>query len=387
MRAPKWLVAPHLEDPHLDESAFQETVVRAVRSRHAVQRIGRGDIAGVFPDVVRHAETPLVRTAPAPLYLLSRLTREQGIKVVLSGEGSDEVFFGYDLFKDTMVRLRCWQRPRSTRLPRLLDRLYPDLAPGIRKGAFWRGYFLSAGSPDDPLFSHLPRFGMTARIKDFYAEPFRASLRRFDPLAELRESLPPDFARWSPLGRAAYLEMTTLLSPYLLSSQGDRMAMAHGVELRVPYLDHRLFEFAAALPPRSKLRGLREKHILRRWAAEAAAGIVPPAVARRPKQPYRAPDVPAFFEGQPPEYVAALLDPPSLRRTGIFDPSAVLALVRRCRAGLVNRVWENQALVAILSTELWYREFLGAPVRERVRQSASEAASLGRPPQLERAIR
>src|SRR3989454_766899 len=146
-----------------------------------------------------------VRPAPAPLYLLSRLTREHGIKVVLSGEGSDEVFFGYDLFKDTVVRLRCWQRPGSMRLPRLLDRLYPDLAPEVRKGAFWRGYFLSAGSPGDPLFSHLPRFGMTARIKDFYAEPFRASLRRFDPLAELRESLPPQFARWPPLGRTAYL--------------------------------------------------------------------------------------------------------------------------------------------------------------------------------------
>ena len=78
----------------------------------------------------------------------------------------------------------------------------------------------------------------------------------------------------------------------------------------------------------------------------------------------RAPDVPAFFDGQPPAYVEALLDPASLRRTGIFDPPAVAALVRRCRAGLVNRVWENQALVAILSTELWYREFLVAPVQE-----------------------
>src|SRR5213083_357930 len=329
------------DDPQLDESVFQQAVAGQLRSRHVVQRIGAGDIARVFPEVVRHAETPLLRTAPAPLYLLSRLTREHGIKVVLTGEGSDEVFFGYDLFKDTIVRLRCWQRPGSTRLPRLLDRLYPDLAPDTPKGAFWRGYFLSAGSPDDPLFSHLPRFRLTARIKDFYAEPFRASLGRFDPLAELRESLPPQFARWSPLGRAAYLEMTTLLAPYLLSSQGDRMAMAHGVELRVPYLDHRLFEFAAALPPRSKLRGLREKHILRRWAAEAAAGIVPPAVARRPKKPYRAPDVPAFFEGQPPEYVAALLDPPSLRRTGIFNPAAVAALVRRCRGGLATGMWEN----------------------------------------------
>ena len=352
------------EDPALDESAYQRAVAAEVRSCHAVQRIGRGDIARVFPDVIRHTETPVLRTAPAPLYLLSRAVRERGLKVVLTGEGSDEVFLGHDLFKEAIIRLLCWRRPASRVPPRLLDGLYPGIAPGVGKGEFWRGYFTSAGSPDDPLFSHLPRFQLTARIKDFYSAEFRVGLGPFDPLAELRARLPAGFAAWSPLGRAAYLEMTTLVSSYLLSSQGDRMAMAHGVEARVPYLDHRLFEFAAALPARSKLRGLREKDILRRWGD--STGLVSPAVTRRRKQPYRAPDVPAFFDGQAPEYVEALLDPASLQRTGIFNPQAVAGLVRRCRAGRAAGFRESQTLVAILSTELWYREFLGAPVRARV---------------------
>jgi len=347
------------DDPQLDESVFQQAVAGQLRSRHVVQRIGAGDIARVFPEVVRHAETPLLRTAPAPLYLLSRLTREHGIKVVLTGEGSDEVFLGYDLFKETLVRLFCLRQPDSQWRPRLFDRLYWYLAPQARKGDFWRRFFLSAGSPDDPLFSHLPRFRLTARIRDFYADGFRASAGAFDALAELREALPPGFVHWSPLSRAAYLETVTLLSPYLLAAQGDRMAMAHGVEARVPYLDHRLFEFAAALPDRSKLLGLREKAILRRWAG----GMLPPSITRRPKQPYRAPDIPAFFAGAEPEYVAELLDCASLQRTGIFNPEAVAGLVRRCRAGLATGVGENQALVAILSTELWHREFLGAPAR------------------------
>lgn len=346
------------DDPQFDESAFQQEVAAVVRSRHAVARITQGDIARVFPDVVRHAETPFLRTAPAPLYLLSQLARDTGINVVLTGEGSDEVFLGYDLFKETMVRLFCERQPNSTSRPRLFDRLYPEIGRQGRAGDFWRRFFLNPGQAGDPLYSHLPRFRTTAQIKSFYTEAFRAGLDGFDALAGLRERLPSGFAQWSPLGRAAYLEMTTLMSPYLLSTQGDRMSMAHGVESRVPYLDHRLFEFAAGLPSRSKLRGLKEKDILRRWGAR----VLPPAVTHRRKVPFRAPDVPAFFGAKPPEYVTDLLDAGSLRRTGIFDPAAVATLVRRCGAGLATGVWESQALVGILSTELWHREFLHSSV-------------------------
>jgi asparagine synthase (glutamine-hydrolysing) len=207
------------------------------------------------------------------------------------------------------------------------------------------------------LFSHIPRFRLTSWIKDFYAPEHRASLGHFDPLDELRSALPDTFARWTPLARAAYLEMTTLLPSYLLSSQGDRMAMAHGVEGRFPFLDHRLFEFAAALPARSKLRGLHEKDVLRRWAS----GFLPDELARRPKQPYRAPDVPAFFGDHEPEYVDELLSPNALQRAGVFDPAIVNGLVRRCRSGRATGFRENQALVAILSTQLWHREFCQTP--------------------------
>ena len=349
-------------DPHFDESAHQAQLAAAVQSRHAVTRIDGGDIAAVFPDVVRHAESPLVRTAPAPLYLLSRLARERGITVTLSGEGADELFYGYDLFKEAAVRLFCLRQPESRSRPRLFDRLYGYLAPGERAGDFWRRSFLAGDSAQDPLFSHLPRIRLTEWIKDFYSADFRACLTGWNALAELRDTLPPGFGHWSPLARAAYLEMVTLLSPYLLAAQGDRMAMAHGVELRVPFLDHRLFEFAAALPDRSKLRGLEEKAILRRWAQH----ILPRDLARRPKQPYRAPDVPAFFGDRSPDYVAELLEPTSLRRSGIFDATAVAGLVRRCKSGVATGVREGQALVAILSTELWQREFLQAPVGRRV---------------------
>jgi asparagine synthase (glutamine-hydrolysing) len=349
------------DDPRFDESAAQQAVAQSLHTRHSVQPIHGGEMADVFPDVIWHTETPLVRAAAAPMYLLARLARANGIKVVLTGEGADELFLGYDLFKETVVRQFCLRQPGSRWRPRLFDRLYPYLggATGGRGGEFWRRFFLDAGAEDDPLFSHLPRFLLTSRIKDFYTADMRAELAHADPLEELRASLPAGFRGWSALNRAAYLEMVTLLSPYLLSSQGDRMAMAHGVEGRFLFLDHRLFEFASALPTRSKLRGLREKDILRRWAA----GVLPASVAQRPKQPYRAPDVPAFFgSAGRPAYVTELLEASSLAQGGIFEPAAVAGLVRRAEGGRATGVAESQALVAILSTQLWHKQFVQTPV-------------------------
>ncbi len=340
-------------DPRFDESRYQLEVAQAVGSMHAVEHIGAGDIAAAFPAVIRHAETPLVRTAPVPMYLLARLTRERGITVVLTGEGADELFLGYDLFKEVVVRQFCLRQPGSTVRPRLFDRLYPYLGAG-RSGEFWRRFFLPAGAPDDPLFSHMPRFLMTSWIREFYSERMREGTAGYDPLEELRQSLPAGFRGWAPEHRAAYLEMVTLLSPYLLSSQSDRVGMAFAVEGRFPFLDHRLFEFAARLPPRSKLRGLREKDILRRWSRP----LVPAAVNDRGKQPYRAPDAAAFFGESQVDWADELMSPESVASAGWFRPEAVAGLVRRCRAGQASGFRENQALVAILSTQAWYRQFM-----------------------------
>ena len=345
-------------DPALDESFHQRAVAHALNTQHTVQSIGVDEIGAVFPDVIRHTETPLIRTAPAPMYLLARLTRERNIKVVLTGEGSDEVLLGYDIFKEAMVRRFCMRQPESQWRPRIFERLYPYLTGANRGGAFWAQFFLNAGSASDPLFSHMPRFMLTSRIKDFYSDSVRASLEGTNVMQQLRDDLPERFATWSPLEQAAYLEVSTLLPGYLLSSQADRVGMAHSVEGRFPFLDHRLFAFASALPGRSRLRGMKEKHILHRWAREH----LPDALPKRAKQPYRAPDAAAFFNGAtPPEYRDALLDTDALHASGWFDSAAVAGLVRRCRAGRATSFLENQALVGILSTQLWHQNFFAAP--------------------------
>jgi len=270
---------------------------------------------------------------------------------VLTGEGADEVFGGYDIFKEALVR-RFWARqPRSKWRPLLLRRLYPYLGGLQAQPVAYLEAFFRTGleAIDDPLFSHLPRFSLTRRISQFYSPDLRATINGYDPLAELRASLPAEFQTWHPLSRAQYLETRCLLPGYILSSQGDRVAMAHAVEGRFPFLDHRVVELGAALPPALKVRGLREKYILRR----ALGSQLPREITERPKQPYRAPDSESFLHERAPEYVQALLAPEALARTGYFAPRAVGRLVAKCRnaRGAVS-AGDNMAFMAILSTQL-----------------------------------
>ena len=351
------------ESPEFDESEHQRRVVAALRTDHTSVRCTRADIAWRFPDVIRHTERPVLRTAPAPLYLLSRHVRSSGFKVVVTGEGADEVLGGYDIFKEAKVR-RFWaRRPASRWRPLLLSRLYPYLEGVQRQPQAYLQAFFGTGleSVDDPLFSHLPRFRLTARAKAFFSADLRAELRGYDAMAELRESLPPEFGAWHPLSQAQYLETAHLLPGYILSSQGDRVAMANAVEGRFPFLDHRVVELAARIPPRLKLKGLREKHILKR----AVGKYLPAAIAERPKQPYRSPESECFTGAGAPEYVRSLLSPAALARSGLFDPAAVEKLASKCdRASGRIGIGDNMALVGILSTQLLENHFAaGVPAR------------------------
>jgi asparagine synthase (glutamine-hydrolysing) len=128
--------------------------------------------------------------------------------------------------------------------------------------------------------------------------------------------------------------------------------MAHGVEGRYPFLDHRVHAHAAALAPERKLDGERDKVALR----DVAEGLLPPAIAARRKQPYKAPDIAPFFAERPPRWVGEALDPDALRAVGIFDPARVEGLVRRCRSGRASSPREGMALVGVLSTQVWHQE-------------------------------
>lgn len=340
-----------------DESAFQTEMASALGARHRTIACQAGDIAGVFPEVIRFAERPIIRTAPAPLYQLSGLVREAGLKVVLTGEGADEVFAGYDIFREARVRRFCARQPASRIRPQLFRRLYPYL-PGLQQQSVeYLAAFFGAGSTalDDPLFSHRPRFKTTAAAKIFFSGDLRATLKGYDAAEELVSRLPQAFSLWHPLHQAQYLESRFLLPGYILSSQGDRMAMAHGIEGRFPYLDHRLVEFAARLPPDMKLKGLVEKHILRKVAGH----LLPSAIRERAKQPYRAPEARSFVGAGELDYVSDLLSEASIAAGGVFNAKAVANLHEKCRTQPASGFRDNAAFVGILSTQLWQKIFTG----------------------------
>ena len=168
--------------------------------------------------------------------------------------------------------------------------------------------------------------------------------------------LPGNFMTWKPLSRAQFIEISIFLSNYLLSSQGDRMAMANSIEGRFPFLDYRVIEFACRVPERFRMRGLDEKFLLK----QAAKNIIPDEVVNRPKQPYRAPISRCFFGDRKLDYVEALMSEPQIRANGYFDAQKVSRLVAKCRnqKGMLLSERENMALVAILSTQLLHRQFI-----------------------------
>jgi asparagine synthase (glutamine-hydrolysing) len=343
-----------------DESAFQMEMAGALGTRHSTVACRDDDIAAEFPEVIRFTERPVLRTAPAPLYKLSSLVRQQGLKVVLTGEGADEVFAGYDIFKESRVRRFCARQPLSRIRPHLFRKLYPYL-PGLqRQSAEYLAAFFGAGNDrlDDPLYSHRPRLRGTAAAKIFFSSDLRADLAGYDAADELVSRLPEAFSRWHPLHQAQYLESRFLLPGYILSSQGDRMAMAHGIEGRFPFLDHRLVEFAATLPPEMKLKGLVEKHILR----EATKDLLPPSIGRRTKQPYRAPDSRSFTGAGELAYVREMMAEDRIASDGLFNPKAVAKLHEKCRRSDVSGFRDNAAFVGILSTQLWQQAFTGSKI-------------------------
>jgi asparagine synthase (glutamine-hydrolysing) len=344
------------EDKVFDETAYQEEAARYFGTTHKSMICSAQDISESFPRVIWHSETALLRTAPAPMLMLSQLVRNNKIKVVVTGEGSDEILGGYDIFKEAKIK-RFWaSQPNSVIRPLLLKKLYPELPhfkninPTVLKMFF--GYKLE--DVNNPFYSHLLRWNNSNHIKKHFSSALKEELKDYSPFNELTEKLPADFNSWEPLAKSQWLETTIFMSGYLLSSQGDRVGMANSIEGRYPFLDYRVIEFCSKLPADYKLRILNEKYLLKR----VMKNRIPDSIIRRPKQPYRAPIKNAFLSNGSPEYVRTMLSDSYTSKAGIFDNDSVAGLLSKIEKTGTSTEVDNMVLTAVISTHLLHYQFI-----------------------------
>ncbi|MCW9024275.1 MAG: asparagine synthase (glutamine-hydrolyzing) [Gammaproteobacteria bacterium] len=343
------------DEEGLDESVYQRTMIDHLNADHSKIQCSNQDIADNLISTIWHTESPILRTAPVPMSLLSGLVRKEGYKVVLTGEGADEVLGGYDIFKEGKIRQFWARNPDSTFRPALLKKLYPYLDISKKQGAVYLKSFFGAEleRPELPYFAHIPRWTTTAKCKEFFSDDLKSTLND-DVMDTISQSWPQQISKWAPFNKSQYIEAKSLMSGYLLCSQGDRMLMSNSVEGRFPFLDHRVMEFANSIHPKLKMKALNEKYLLK----QAMKQYLPPSIVQRYKQPYRAPDIPSFFGTNPPEYIKELMNDSSINNAGYFDAGKVSRLVKKIERGRAIGYKDNMAFIGILTTQVWHDLFI-----------------------------
>ncbi len=343
------------ENKDFDERQYQELLVKFLNVDHTSVDVTDKLIHSSFSRAVWYCEKPILRTAPVPLFLLSGHVRDNGYKVVVTGEGADEVFGGYNIFRETKVRAFWARQPESRIRPMLIGKLYPYIFKDKRLERNLQSFFgKGLDQLGNPFFSHLIRWNNTSKIKTFFSDGVKDSLSGYSGIEELEGMLPEGFARLDPVARAQYLEMKIFLSNYLLSSQGDRMAMGHAVESRPPFLDHRLIEFLSEVPSALKIPGLKEKSLLKK----VLTGVLPDEIVKRSKHPYRAPIRKPLGGDDSGNRFREYLSEESISKSGIFDFAKVSLLLKKVSQAKRMGEIDEMALAGILSTQMIHQLFV-----------------------------
>ena len=348
-----------VDSPELDELDAANLVARHIKTKPPiVQEFRPQDAVDTYPELIRAAEAPVIDTSCAALLQLARRVHECGQKVVLTGEGADEWLIGYPWYKaaklisylDVLPGLRLSDLARRSFLRLNKVPQYP--------AEFRRGIEASVGGPN----AWIDSYGLLGLSKlRFYSEAMHQVRGSASPWADLQ--MPLDRAqRWHPLNRGVWVAGRVTLAGHLLQAKGDRVSMHSSVEVRYPFLDEDVFDFLARLDPAWKLRGLRDKHLLRllaeRW--------LPPSIYQRQKVIFRAP-LDSFHMDPEPPYVGQLLSEESLNRTGYFDPAAIQhwrRAFREMRSGSLPRLSIEGGLAAVVATQLWHHLYIDGSLAE-----------------------
>jgi asparagine synthase (glutamine-hydrolysing) len=345
------------EDSSCDESVYQKECVKNLNSNHIEIKITNNQIVESFPETIRHTEFPFFRTAPVPMFLLSKVVKDNNRKVVLSGEGADEIFYGYDIFKEVLVR-RFWANNRSSkfRSDKLGEIYYYDQVNNQIAFDYLKQFYLkSLDNYEDPLYPLLPQWQNGEGLYSFFSKDCREIIATKNSNQDLINLFPSQLWSLSPLKRCQGLQMELLLGGYLLSSQGDRVLNANSVEGRYPFLDEKVVFLACNIPEPLKLYGLNEKYILR----ESFKGIIPEIIRNRKKFPYHSPEAKIFFNKNFNDcYVSDLLSERSINEFGLFDYKKLRLLVDKFKDNddvSCFSTRDNLIMIYILGVQLLFK--------------------------------
>jgi asparagine synthase (glutamine-hydrolysing) len=310
-----------------DERAIAEEQAKLSGAEFFPIDIRSEHMADHFADALYHTERPFVNAHAVAKFLLSRAVRDSGVKVVLTGEGADEVFAGYPFFRRDMVLHNTQgQDPEAARA--LLAEL--DVANPVSRGILLPHGASRAVASVERILGFVPAMVETwaqqgATMSGLLAEDLRAQFRDRDTFRALLNHL--DVQRQlrgrDAVNQSLYLWAKTALPNYILSNLGDRMEMAHSVEGRLPFLDHHVVAEVTTMPIAMKIQGMTEKHVLR----EAARPVLLDSVYRRQKHPFLSPPSTLQMDGSLFALIQDTLRGAALEKTGLYDRGKVVALL------------------------------------------------------------
>lgn len=343
------------EDKEYDESSYQKEMAKRINTEHHSVNITYDKVDQTFPEAIYHTERPVFRTAPTPLFMLSDLVNKNNIKVVLTGEGADELLWGYDSYKEVRL-LEFWNKfPDSKLRPLLIKKLYPHLNHykdeqqyGMMR-MFYEGFL---NEIDNELASGNIRTHNNQILKNYFEKSHGIEFDKNVLLTEYKQDEPSQFSHWNSLQKNQHLEMRGLLAGYLLSSQGDRMSLAHGVEGRYPFLDHRVVDMLFKVNDEYKLHGFNQKYLLKRAFSDA----IPESIINRPKRPYMSPDLKSFIkkDGKLTENAAFFLSENMIRDYQVFNPKWVHRFLSKFKDQVPENIGyrDNMIITFILSAQI-----------------------------------
>lgn len=352
MKEPFQTVTIGFEDGGLDEAEFATESARALGTHHHSLRF-TGDSMADYPSILRRQEEPFARPTHVALYHVFRACRELGLKVVVTGEGADELFGGYSWHQSGFFERALSRMPLRAR--GALERNAAMRALG-RSGRRWVRILRGVPTQVHDIYRSMIRVTRTELAQSVLSQEVRSALRD----GASREILDA-WSDWLPCvdGASEFEQVLWIQSrtrmPDYINHNLDRTSMAHSVEARPPFLDHELWEFCASIPVGLKLRNSTEKYLLR----AAGKGVVPEAARVRPKAPLRVPYYRWVAQPRLPHWAEDALGAERLNGTALFDATAVHELRREVQAGNLGKA---TLLMSILTTQVWSRIFLESPL-------------------------